>query len=157
MNNNPGLTEKDVQKLAGHANIQTTFRYVHASKKRMFKHATDIFTKFNRDTLYKNGKDVLTIPISHIATIILGNPKLSQTDEVQITLSEICNKEVDFFNISDVMKESREFLIQRYPALENIEKYRYSNFEPAEMVDKISQQFGKEVKINNIIELEPRL
>ena len=151
MNYNDNLSPRDVQELAGHANIKTTFGYVHPSKERINKHATSLFNTFSKDELYKNGEDILTIPISHIATIILGNAKLSNTDDLYITLEELNEDKVDFFNISDTLAKSKEYLIRNYPALARIEKYKYSNISKQDIIDNLTKEFGKEFKIEKYL------
>ena len=59
MNYNDKLSARDVQELAGHANLNTTFGYVHPSKERINKHAASLFNTFSRDEIYKNGEDIL--------------------------------------------------------------------------------------------------
>lgn len=147
MNYNPNLSPRDVQELAGHSNINTTYKYVHSSERRIQNNATNIFNKFSKEELYKNGKDILTIPISHIATIILGNLKLSNIEDLQITLSELNNEKVDFFNISELMENSKNYLLANYPSLNRIEKYNYINVEDKDIVDNIIQEFGRDFKI----------
>lgn len=157
MNYNDNLSERDVQELAGHSNINTTYKYVHSSKNRIQNNATNLFTKFSKEELYKNGNDTLTIPITHIATIILGNPKLSKTDDLQITLAELSNSEVDFFNISNVMEDCKDYLLLNYPSLEKIEKYRYSNESEKNVITNIIEEFGNEFVIDKEYELNDSL
>lgn len=76
MNYNDNLSPRDVQELSGHSNINTTYKYVHSSKKRIKENATNLFESFTNDSLYKNGDYCLVIPISHISTIILGDSRL---------------------------------------------------------------------------------
>lgn len=156
MNYNDALAPRDVQKLAGHSNIKTTFKYVHPSQEKINNCATNLFNKFTKEQLYKNGKDIITIPISHIATIILGDPKYSKIEDLQITLSELSKKEVNFFNISEVMEDCKNYLQANYPSLIRIEKYKYGNKNEKEIMDNIQQEFGKEFKIqmNNEYNLE---
>lgn len=99
MNYNDNLSPRDVQELAGHSNINTTYKYVHSSKKRIKENATNLFEGFTKESLYKNGDDVLAIPISHIATIILGDSRLCNINDLFITLSELTKNNIDFFNI----------------------------------------------------------
>ena len=147
MNYNKNLSPRDVQELAGHSNINTTYKYVHSSERRIQNNATNIFNKFSKEELYKNGEDILTIPMSHIATIILGNLKLSNIEDLQITLSELNNKEVNFFNISELMENSKNYILANYPSLGRIEKYKYTNIEEKDIVDNIIKEFGKDFKI----------
>jgi len=157
MNYNDNLSERDVQELAGHSNINTTYKYVHSSKSRIQNNATNLFTRFSKEELYKNGSDTLTIPITHIATIILGNPKLFKTDDLQITLAELSNSEVDFFNISNVMEECKDYLLLNYPSLEKIEKYRHSNENEKNVITDIIKEFGNEIVIDKEYELNDSL
>ncbi len=148
MNYNPNLSPRDVQELAGHSNINTTYKYVHFSENRIQNNATSIFNRFSKEDLYKNdNNDTLTIPISHIASIILGNIKLSNIEDLQITLSELNNREVNFFNISELMENSKNYLLANYPSLSRIEKYNYMNIEEKNIVPCIQKEFGKEVEI----------
>lgn len=154
MNYNENLSPRDVQELAGHSNINTTYKYVHSSEIRIKNNATNIFKKFSKDDLYKNGYDSLLIPISHIATIILGNTKISKIEDLQITLSELNNCEVDFFNISEVLEKSKSYLLDNYPALARIEKYNYINIKEDEIVNKLAIEFGNNFEIEKDITLD---
>lgn len=147
MNYNDGLTERDVQQLAGHADLRTTRRYVHPSKKKINKNATDIFKKFSKDSLFKDGYNVLTIPIEHIASIILGKAELSKIDDLKITLEVISNEKVDYFNISNVIEKSKAYIISCLPSLESLEVFKYDNLSNDELIDKIRKRFGKEIQI----------
>jgi len=152
MNFNDDLTDRDVQELAGHADIRTTQRYNHPSKKRINENATNIFNKFDVSSLYKNGYDTLTIPIEHIASIIIGKPELSNVNDLKVTLEVITNTKVDFYNISDVIEQSKRFIISNYPALERLKQYIYSNETNDKIIEVIRKQFGKEIqfKISSI-------
>ncbi len=152
MNYNDDLSPRDVQELAGHSNINTTFKYVHPSKKRIQNNATNLFSKFSKDDLYKNGNNCLTIPIAHIASIILGNSNLAKTNDLQITLKELSDKEIDFFNISEIIENCKNYLITNYPSLNRIEKYKYANFSDKEIIENISKEFGKEFIIEKNIQ-----
>lgn len=147
MNFNPNLTERDVQELAGHADLRTTQRYNHPSKKRINKNAVNIFNKFDINSIFKNGYDVFTIPIEHIASIIIGKSELSDVSELKITLEVISNEKVDYSNISTIIEKSKAFIISNYPALERLIQYKYGNYTNEEILDKVKKQFGKEVQI----------
>lgn len=153
MNYNDDLSPRDVQELAGHANIKTTYKYVHASQERINNNANNIFNKFTKKELYKNGNDVLTIPITHIMTIMLGDPKFSKTEDLQITLTELSKIDVNLFNISNVMENCKTYLQTNYPSLNQLEKYKYMNLSEKEMMDSIKHQFGKEFQISANAEL----
>lgn len=153
MNYNDELSDRDVQDLAGHADIKTTYKYVHPSKNKIKKNATNIFHQFSKEDLYKNGTDVLTLPIEHVATIILGDPKYSKMDELQISLSELSDEEVNLFNISKVMQNVKENLEDNYPMLKRLEKYKYTNIDEKEIIDHIKKEFGKEFEIQKNREL----
>lgn len=146
-NYNTELTESEVQDLAGHSNINTTRGYIHTSKKRINKNATNIFYKFDRDTLYKNGKNTLVIPIEHIVSIIIGKPELSNVNELKITLAQMSNTEIDFYNLSSIIDNCKNYLITNYPALIRIESYKYSKLNNKEIITFIKKQFGKEFEI----------
>lgn len=151
MNYNDNLSPRDVHELAGHSIINTTYKYVHSSEVRIKNNATKIFKKFSKDDLYKNGEDVLVIPISHIATIILGNTKLSKVEDLQITLCELNNCDVNFFNISEVLENSRNYLLDNYPSLARIEKYNYINIKEEDIVSKLEMEFGVNFEIEKDI------
>lgn len=147
MNYNDDLTDRDVQELAGHSDIRTTRGYVHPSKKKINKNATNIFKKFNRDSLFKDGYDVMTIPIEHIASIIIGNARLSKIDDLKITLETLSSEKVDFFNISHIIEKCKDYIVSGSPSLESIEKYKYSDLTDEEIIEKIRKQFGREIQI----------
>jgi len=149
MNYNDNLSPRDVQKIAGHSNIKTTYKYVHPSQDRINDNATNIYSQFGKEDLYKNGQYTLTIPIEHIATIILGNPDFSRIDDLKVTLSELSDKEVDFFNISDVMINCRDYLKKNYPALSRIEKYNYIDKKNIEVIKELKSEFGKDFIVSN--------
>lgn len=149
MNYNDNLSPRDVQELAGHANLNTTFGYVHPSKERINKHATALFNSFSVDDLYKNGDDILNIPIYHIATIILGDSSFSNIEELKITLSAITNEEITFFNISEILKTSKEKILEAMPTLTRIEKYKYSSLPIKDILDNLTKEFGKSISIEN--------
>lgn len=151
MNYNDNLSPRDVQELAGHSNINTTFKYVHSSEIRIKNNATNIFKKFSKEDLYKDGEDILSIPISHIATIILGNTKLSKIEDLQITLSELNNCEVDFFNISEILEKSKNYILDYYPSLARIEKYNYINIKEEDIISKLEKEFGINFEIEKDI------
>lgn len=153
MNYNDELSDRDVQDLAGHANIKTTYKYVHPSKDKIKKNAANIFHQFSKEDLYKNGTDVLTLPIEHVATIILGDPKYSKINELQISLSELSNEEVNLFNISNVMQEVKVNLENNYPMLKRLEKYKYTNISDKEIIERVKREFGKEFEIQKEREL----
>lgn len=144
MNYNTQLSPRDVQEIAGHADIKTTYRYVHASQDRINNNATNIYDRFDKDQLYKNGDNNLTIPIEHVTTIILGNPDYSRIDDLKITLSEMSNKDVNFFNISEIMLHCKNYLEANYPSLSRLEKYNYSDKNRTEIIKNIQKEFGKE-------------
>ena len=147
MNFNKDLTDRDVQDLAGHSDIRTTQRYNHASKKRINKNAVNIFNKFGIESLFKNGYDIMTIPIEHIASIIIGNPDLSNVQDLKITLEVITNTKVDFYNISQLIEKSKKYIISSYPFLERLEQYKYSNESNDKLIENLKRQFGKEIKL----------
>lgn len=147
MNYNDDITARDVQELAGHANIKTTNRYIHPDREKIKKNATNIYNKFSREKLYCNGENTLTLPIEHVTTIILGDSKYSKTDELQITLEELSRESVDLFNISKVMDDCKNYLLANYPSLLRIEKYRYVKSNEEEILNKIAKEFGKEFQI----------
>ena len=147
MNFNKDLTDRDVQDLAGHSDIRTTQRYNHASKKRINKNAVNIFNKFGIESLFKNGYDIMTIPIEHIASIIIGNPDLSNVQDLKITLEVITNTKVDFYNISQLIEKSKKYIISSYPSLERLEQYKYSNESNDKLIENLKRQFGKEIKL----------
>lgn len=148
MNYNKNLSARDVQKLAGHGDLRTTNKYVHASQKRILDNAAKIFDRFSKEQLYKNGKDILTIPTEHIVTIIIGDSKYSNMDDLKITLEELSKKKINFFNISNIMLECKNYLEANYPSLKRIEKYQYVNQSTKETLKTIKKQFGKEYKVS---------
>lgn len=147
MNYNDGLTERDVQALAGHADLRTTRRYVHASKKKINRNATYIFSKFSRESLFKDGYNVLTIPTEHIASIIVGKAELSKIDDLKITLEVISNEKVDYFNLSTVIDKCKNYITSKLPSLESLEEFKYSKLSNEEILSKIQNRFGKEIQI----------
>lgn len=151
MNHNPNLSDREVQELAGHSKITTTYRYVHYSKDKMNRNAVKIFDRFSINELYKNGRDKLVIPISHIATIILGNPNYSKVEELQITLSELSNQSVDLFNISNVMEMCKNILKLNYPILNNIERYDGLNIKEEEIINSLKRTYGNEFEVSKHI------
>ena len=153
MNYNDELSDRDVQELGGHADIKTTYKYVHPSRDKIKKNATNIFHQFSKNDLYKNGPEYITLPIEHITTIILGDPKYSEMNELQISLAELSNREINLFNISTVMQEVKENLEDKYPMLKRLEKYKYTSMSVKEIIDCVKKEFGKEFKIENEIEL----
>ena len=94
MNCNDNLSPRDVQELAGHSNINTTYKYVHSSKKRIKENATNLFESLTRESLYKNGNDNLVVSISHIATIM----------NYKKTAYAILNDKVNKNNIDEVLE-----------------------------------------------------
>ena len=94
--------------------------------------------------------------MEHIATIILGNPKLSNIDELQQSLSKLTRREVNIFNISTALDECKNKLEGDYPSLSRIEKYRYSGKSEKEIVDCVKKEFGKVFQISRseLAELE---
>ena len=145
VNYNSDLSEEEKKSLAGHSNINTTRIYVHASQKNINKNAINIFYRFNKERLYKNGKDCYTIPIDQILSIIIGNPQISKLEELKITLEEVSRTKIDFYNISEIIETCKEIIISANPALARIEKYKYDALNNGEILKKVQQQFGKEV------------
>jgi len=144
MNYNPDLSPSDVQELAGHSDIKTTYGYVHPSRDRINNNATNIYERFGREQLYRNGGNTLTIPIEHIATIILGNPDYSRVDDLKVTLSELSKRDVDFFNISEIMLGCKNYLEAHYPSLSRIEKYNYTKKTRLEIIKDMKKEFGND-------------
>lgn len=151
MNYNDDLSPRDVQELAGHSNIKTTYGYVHSSQERINKYATTLFTTFSKDNLYKYGNDTLSIPITHIATIITGDPKYSKVEDLNITLEELNDEKVDYFNMSYLLEQSKKYLINNYPALSRIEKYKYYNTNEDEIIKQLKKEFGKEFVVDKYL------
>ena len=152
MNYNPDLSPRDVQELAGHSSINTTYKYVHPSKNRIQKNATNLFSKFKKEDLYTSEKEILNIPINHLATIILGKPIMTDTNELQITLSEITNEEVNLFNISSAMKTCKDYLLINYPSLSKIECY--VNNDEQDVIDKVEKDYGNSYEIEKMCNYE---
>jgi len=71
----------------------------------------------------------------------------------QIILSELNNREVNFFNISEVLEKSKNYLLDNYPALARIEKYNYVNIKEDDIVNKLSIEFGNNFEIKKDITL----
>ena len=69
MNYNDELSPSEVQALAGHANINTTYKYVHKSSEKM-KKATMIFDNIYNDKIDINDNNTISVPIMYIASII---------------------------------------------------------------------------------------
>lgn len=146
-NYNDDLTDRDLQEIAGHADIRTTQLYIHSSKKKIKENATNIFKAFSRNSLYQDNDNTLTIPIEHIASIVIGKSELSKIDELKITLEEISKKEIDFFNLSNVIEECKEYIVSNNPSLIRLEKYKYSNEDNEKIIKDIKKQFGNVYKI----------
>ena len=89
----------------------------------------------------------MTIPIEHIASIIIGNPDLSNVQDLKITLEVITNTKVDFYNISQLIEKSKKYIISSYPSLERLEQYKYSNESNDKLIENLKRQFGKEIKL----------
>lgn len=147
MNYNDNLSPRDVQELAGHANINTTYKYVHSSENRIKNNATKVFNKFSEKDLYKNGNDIITIPISHVATIILGNPNFSKIEDLKITLNELSSEKVNFFNISEIIITTKQTLLNINPILYRMLEYQNNNISEMEILYNLEKDFGKEIKI----------
>lgn len=130
--------------LAGHADIRTTYKYSHAIQKRININGTNIFDNFSKEALYKDGKDILSIPIEHIASIVIGKSDFSKIDELKITLEEISGKTIDFFNISNIIEECKNYITANYPSLGRLEKYKYTKQSNNEIMEKIKKEFGKD-------------
>lgn len=146
VNYNEKLNLRDVQEIVGHSDLRTTQGYIHSSKKKIQNHATNIFERFNKDFIYKNGKNVLTLPIEHILSIIVGKSDFSNINDLKITLEEISKENVDFFNISTIIDKSREYLEKMMPALTRLEKYKYSKLSNEEILNSVKAQFGLEMQ-----------
>lgn len=69
----------------------------------------------------------------------------------QITLSELNNCDVDFFNISEVLEKSKNYLLDNYPVLARIEKYNYINIKEDDIVNKLTIEFGNNFEIEKDI------
>lgn len=150
MNYNDNLSPRDVQEIAGHANIKTTFKYVHPSEKRISDNATNLFSKFSKEELYKDNENTLTIPINHIATIILGKPILTNAEDLQITLSELSDDKVDLFNISTVMEKCKEYLENNYPSLKRITNYSDIIKDNKELINKLKIDYGNYFEVEKL-------
>ena len=77
---------------------------------------------------------------------------MAKTNDLQITLKELSDKEIDFFNISEIIENCKNYLITNYPSLNRIEKYKYVNFSNKEIIENISREFGKEFVIEKNIQ-----
>ncbi len=150
VNHNSEINDQEAQRLAGHASYQMTTKYVHVSKKRLNRNATKIFEQYSRVIIHKKGENIYTIPIEHVASIILGKSSLSKVNDLKITLEEMTNRKIDYFNISDIIESCKTLMVEHKPALRRLEKIKTdekyeSDNHNEELLSIISKQFGKEI------------
>ncbi len=148
MNYNEQLSDRDVQELAGHADIRTTQQYNHSSKVNIKKNAVNIFNKFSKDTILKKGTTIMIVPIEHIASIVLGKMDLSEVTELKITLEVLSNQTITFSNLSDIIKYCKTYILEYYPIFYRLEKFKHNDYSNDEIIKSIRHQFGKTYEID---------
>ena len=77
---------------------------------------------------------------------------MTDTNELQITLSEITNEEVNLFNISSAMKTCKDYLLINYPSLSKIECY--VNNDEQDVIDKLEKDYGNSYEIEKMCNYE---
>lgn len=132
MNYNNNLTPSEVQALAGHANIQTTYHYVHKSEEKL-KLATTVFDNVFNNKIDINDDNTLYVPIMYIASIITGKGYVGIDKIIDFLQSINPHIEITYNNLSECIDETKNYLISNYPSLENMislnQKYSKDDFE----------------------------
>jgi len=79
---------------------------------------------------------------------VLGNADFSNINDLKITLEEISNEKIDFFNISSSIEYCRNFIEKALPSLKRIEKFKYTKIPKDTILKNLNSQFGKEIQID---------
>lgn len=155
MNYNDNLSPSEVQALAGHANITTTYKYVHKSDEKM-KKAVSVFDDVYNNQIDINANNMINAPIMFVASIVNG---IDYVDINQIIkLLKVVNPRVDitYGNLSSQIDKTRKYLLDNYPSLHKMpslnEKYDRRDFE-----DRVRSMYGNKLLIkplNRKIEYE---
>lgn len=148
MNYNEDLTPSEVQALAGHANISTTYKYVHKSDEKM-KKATTVFDNVFNNKIDINEDNTIFAPIMFVASVITG------VEYVEIgKIKEFLNimnpsYEITYNNLSESIKDTKDYLLANYPSLENMrllsKRYNKEDFE-----NKIKAVYGNKFLLETI-------
>ncbi len=132
MNYNDDLTPSEVQALAGHANIQTTYKYVHKSEEKL-KKATTVFDNVFNNRIDINEDNTLYAPIMYIASIVTGNEYVEISKIIYLLKSINPKAEITYSNLSENINSTKNYLMANYPSLENMvslqKQYSKDDFE----------------------------
>lgn len=132
MNYNKHLSPKEVQELAGHADLQTTYKYVHKSEEKM-KKATTVFDNVFDNKIDINSDNTLCVPIMYLASIITGHDYIDISKMTEFLKYMNPNSEINYLNLSKAITNTKDYLLINYPSLENIinlqQKYNQDDFE----------------------------
>lgn len=141
MNYNKDLTPKEVQELAGHADIHTTYKYVHKSEEKM-KKAAKVFDNIFDNKIDINNDNTLCVPIMYVASIVTGHDYIDLTKLTDFLKYMNPNNEINYTNLSSVINNTKNYLLINYPSLETIidlqKKYDKEDFE-----ENLKKLYGK--------------
>lgn len=140
MNYNDELTASEVQALAGHSNISTTYKYVHKSEEKL-KKATKVFDNPINNRIDINDDNTIFAPIMHLASVITGVEYVEIGKIIELLKNINPTVEINYNNLSDNISQTRNYLLANYPSLENMttlnQKYTRDEFE-----EKVRNVYG---------------
>lgn len=116
MNYNNNLTPSEVQALAGHANIQTTYHYIHKSEEKL-KLATTVF-----DNVFNNKIDINddnSLCANNVYCFYYYRKRICR-NIIDFLQSINPQNEITYNNLSNCIDETKNYLISNYLSLENM-------------------------------------
>jgi len=145
MNYNDNLKDVDVQALAGHANISTTYKYVHKSEERL-KKAVNVFDDIYNNQIDINKDNTVNIPIMYVASIVNGVEYVGFNQIINVLKVVNPNADITYSNLSSYINETRDYLLNSYPKLCDLsvlnERYDKDEFEK-----KVRNIYGNKILI----------
>lgn len=146
MNYNDALSPSEVQALAGHSNIQTTYKYVHKSEEKM-KKATNLFDNIFNKKIDINEDNTLYVPVLYVASVVTGT-EYTEINNIMEFLKYINpGKDITYANLSSSIVETREYLLANYPSLENMIKLN-KEYSKEQFEDKVRSIYGNKFVLN---------
>lgn len=144
-NYNPNLSDKDLMALAGHSNITTTQKYIHKSMEKVKKSAK-VFNDIYNNKIDFNNDNSINAPIMFVASIINDINYVDINEVIKLVNAVDPKSVINFGNISNKINETRDYILNNYPALEELivlgEKYDKEKFE-----DIVRNKYGDKLVI----------
>ena len=148
MNYNKNLEPSEVQALAGHSNINTTYKYVHKSNEKL-KKAYTVFDDVYNEKIEIQDNNTIFAPIMCVASVINECDYVDMNKVMELLKCIDSKAEISYSNFSDKINETKKYLLNNYPSLENIQslakQYCREDFEK-----KVRTVYGNKIIIKTI-------